>query len=51
MLSQPAGTTLCSISGATLRMAMMPTANEAMERMKNCTTSVMTTLIMPPLIT
>jgi hypothetical protein len=42
---------LCSVSGATFDMAMMPTAKDATDRMQNWMTSVITTLIMPPLIT
>ena len=32
-------------------MAMIPTANDATERMQNCMISVMTTLNIPPLMT
>jgi len=38
------------MSGETLHIAMAPIAIELTVRMVNCVTSVMTTLIMPPLI-
>ena len=49
--SQPAGITFLIMSGETLEMAMTPIVIEVIVRMVNCITSVMTTLIMPPLMT
>ncbi len=47
----PAGTTASIISGLTLWMAITPTATEAIVIIANCSTSVRTTLYMPPLTT
>ena len=44
-------TSTASVPGATFDMAMMPTANEATDRMQNWSTSVITTLNIPPLTT
>ena len=47
---QPAGTACWIVSGETFHIAVTPMMIDVSVRMKNCMTSVMTTLIMPPLI-
>jgi hypothetical protein len=49
--SQPSGVRLASISGETAFIAITPTQTQATVMMTNCSTSVNTTLIMPPLTT